>query len=201
MKRQLFIVLLAILIVPSGLTAQKVYKDGLGRVILDSSQTGEGIGLPAGAVTSTSKTAVYALYTPDNFLWLINATDNLSTGTINATVYEKLEIAPQDLGTSGLGTGTMTMNWSAAFTACKGLNHNGTGWRLPTQRELLLIWIFKSVIDSFPGMTAFAANSYWSATEQSATHAYPVNFLNGNMYQSPKTSPARVRCVREITTP
>ena len=195
MKRLLFILFIAGLMFPAGLIAQKVYKDASNRVILDSSATGEGIGLPAGAVTSTKK-YVGVNSAPASGTWLDQAT-NQSTGSINATVYQKLEIATKDLGTSGLGSGTMTMTWQNAYNACKGLSPANT-WRLPTQRELMLIWIFKDAIESFTEITNFDTGYYWSSTENTADLAWYVSFSNGRMSNGYKTGSYRVRCVREL---
>ena len=190
MKRHFFIVLLTILTAPAVLTAQEAYLES-GKIILDMTVAA---GMPAAAVTGTPKYA--GSYSPSNSAWLINATDNLSAGSINALVYQKLEIAPQDLGTSGLGTGTMTMQWDAAFTACKSLNHNGIGWRLPTQRESQMMWIFRDAINDFS--TTFSATTYWNSTEYTPTDVWPVNFDNGDTYFYNKTTNYRVRCVREL---
>ena len=196
MKKILFILLTVVLYAPVGLTAQKMYMQS-GKIVLDMTNTGEGIGLPAEAVTSTPK--YFGVTAVDNSNWLINATDNLPTGTINATMYEKLEIAPQDLGTSGLGAGAMTMLWDAAFNDCINCTYDGGGWRLPTQRELLMMWIFRTKINDFSG-TSFGAGYYWSATEGDADYAWSVNFNNGatNINYSKSYYSYRVRCVREL---
>ena len=202
MKRQLFILLIATLLAPAGLMAQKMYKTGTGgtaQIILDMTNTGEGIGMPATAVTSTPKYDAAYMATPGNTPVNSASTmaNNLESGSINATVYEKLEIAPQDLGTSGLGAGTMTRNWATAFTACQGLNHNGTGWRLPTQRELIMMWIFSTKINNMVGST-FTATIYWCATENASSSAWHVNFGNGITDNNTKSFTYRLRCVREL---
>ena len=198
-KRTLFILLTVVLLAPAGLLAQKIYKTGTGstaQIVLDMTNTGEGIGLPAGSVTATKKYT--GSYSPSTSAWLINATDNMANGSINATVYRKLEIAPRDLGTSGLGSGTMIMQWPAAFSACKGLNYNGSGWRLPTQRELMLMWIFRTKINDLSGTAFLSSTHYWAATENSATNVWYITFTPGYTNTVFKTNNNRARCVREL---
>jgi len=194
MKRILFIALVTALMAPVGLMAQKVYKDSQGRVILDMTETGEGIGMPAAAVTNTSKTALYASFTPSNTtMGTISGSSNNQGNAINVAVYEKLEIATQDEA-SGL-------SWDVAFNTCKSLT--GGGWRLPTQRELMLIYVMKPAIESFPGMTAFHNTPlcfYYSATEAVGTTIFALLMPEGAMLTTNKASVAgRARCVREVT--
>ena len=207
MKQKLLTILLAILIAPIGLTAQEVYMES-GKVILDMSDTGEGIGLPAGAVIATPK-YVGKDTAPASGTLLFGAGDvtNLVTGSINATVYRKLEIAPRDMGTSGVlvasGTGD-GMSWTNGFNRCKSLSYNGitaNKWRLPTQRELTLIWIFKTAIDDLiGGSTTFIGNLYWTSNENDASNVWHVDFSTGVVWYNPKSYTSnRVRCVREIT--
>ena len=200
MKQILFIALIAVLFTPVGMIAQEAYMES-GKIILDMTVAAD---MPADAVTGTPKyDATYMLSnTPVNSDETM--ADNLYNGLINARVYEKLEVAPQDLGTSGLNAGTMNMQWAAAFTACKGLDHNGYGWRLPTQRELMMIWIFKDAINALNSSgTSFDTSIYWSSTEDVADPSkggWGVDFYRGgytNTYA--KNGSVRVRCVREVT--
>ena len=177
--------------------AQRIYKTGTpptDKIILDMTVAA---GMPAGAVTSTPKyNAAYLLANPPMSLGIM--ADNLHTGAINATVYQKLEIAPQDLGTSGLNSGTMTMHWVTAFSECKNLNHNGTGWRLPTQRELLMMWIFRTKINDLSG-TPFVATYYWSATQIDNASSWILFFATGAMFDVLREDLLnRTRCVREL---
>ena len=169
--------------------AQEVYKDG-SAIVLDLSVAA---GMPSGVVTTTKK---YVGFTPyANVL----GTDNDHNGAINATVYHKLEVAPADINTAGGTTGgTMQMTWVTAFYACKNATINGTtGWRLPTQRELMNIWIFRDAIVALGG-TTFTAFNYWSATENIASDAWYVNFSSGYTFINNKTPSYSVRCVREL---
>ena len=184
MRKIVSILLIAGLIAPTGLMAQKVYKNASNKVILDMTVIA---GMPTGTVTNTSKTAVYNLYTAaNNTSWLINATDNLPSGYLNATVYERLEIAPSDESDA---------TWATAFNSCK--NKSGGGWRLPTQRELMMMWIFSDAIVSLSG-SMFIADSYWSSNDDTTTNAWYVNFERGATGNYNKTISSRVRCVREL---
>ena len=118
------------------------------------------------------------------------------------------------------------VNWETAKSYCENLNTEGySDWRLPTQRELMLIWnlggnnnvtsgykndtgvgsnpapaISSSYLYQQSGFTAFEAGYYWSATQYStfSTDAWNVNFNNGSTNGiSYKTYSYYVRCVRD----
>jgi hypothetical protein len=183
--KKICIILFAGLLVSAELQAQKVYKDGT-KVILDLT---EAAGMPAGAITNVSKAALYANANSGNNVALANNDQN---GTINAKVFQKLEIASSNYGG--------TINWATAFNGCRS---QGQGWRLPTQRELMLMWIFKDALESLSGVAFVTADppDYWSATETNAASARIVNLSTGNTAGVAKTNSNRARCVREVTTP
>lgn len=199
MKRTMMIVMLVGLIVPTVINAQKVYKDGSNRVILDLTVAA---GMPKDAVTATKKTWTG---TPSNTVGPM--ANNSAGGTINATVFQKLEIAPHDVNTLKeiKATGTMKMDWVAAFNACKGSSSYGGGWRIPTQRELMLMFIFRpafdaifidSAINGTPFSTGFL---YWTATEYDPVYTWIGEFGGGGINLAIKAGAHRVRCVREVT--
>jgi hypothetical protein len=192
--KKMFMILFAGLLVSAGLSAQKVYLDGT-KVILDLTET---TGMPAGAVTDESKTALYADATPKGNDTIKNNTNNAA---INARVFQKLEVAPKDMNTSrGMnGTGTMEMTWAEAFNGCIKSTYNGGSWRLPTQREMMLVWIFRDAMEAL-GDSFLSTALYWCATETNASSAAYVNFNPGaNNPNATKTYLHRVRCVREVT--
>ena len=193
MKRILLVCsVMAGFLIPAGAMAQQVSKDGV-KIILDLTET---MGMPADAITAVSKTAVFSSVTPDP-----NNTshpDNETDGPINATVYEKLEIAPGDLETNGNMSGSwIYMTWEDAFNGCKNSTFDGGRWRLPTQRELMLMWIFRGPIDTLSGSTSFSSFYYWSSTENYGTYAWIVYFGIGDTFLAGKTNTSLVRCVRE----
>jgi len=93
--------------------------------------------------------------------------------------------------------------WPAAKTYCANLGTTlgGTGWRLPTVRELLTLidWAqgMPPVIDTtaFPGTPA---GYFWSSTPQagSSTNVWDVNFQFGNPTVQATTNSLNVLCVR-----
>ena len=116
------------------------------------------------------------------------------------------------------------MTWDNAVSYCNNLNTEGySDWRLPSQRELMLIWnlggsskvtagdkndtgvgsgsvpLYTPYLYQQSGFTAFAAGNYWSATQHSSnsTYAWYVIFSNGNTFYYKKTDSYSVRCVRD----
>lgn len=113
-----------------------------------------------------------------------------------------------------------TVSWSDAVSYCDNLTEEGySDWRLPSQRELMLIWLLggsssvasgdkndtgvgsasKPVNTPYiyqqSGFTAFSADRYWSATEGSL--AWYVDFSNGYTSVRDKPFSHSVRCVRD----
>lgn len=83
-------------------------------------------------------------------------------------------------------------------------NGVGTGrkWRLPTQRELMLMWMFREpigIIYSGGAMGSAADKKYWAATEKDATNAWYFDFTANTPACSwqTKNTKARVRCVSD----
>lgn len=78
-----------------------------------------------------------------------------------------------------------------------------TGWRLPTQRELQLIWLLHDAIDQafLPRYwnRSKLSGSYWSSTEENASIAWMVNF-EGPIWcdEYSKTKQYKVRCVKDF---
>jgi hypothetical protein len=219
--KKIVVIVFAGLLVSAGLQAQRVYieTDGQGnkkRVILDLT---EAAGMPAGAITSDSKTVMFnnliaqhgAPSATDKLWHSDNQESSTVKGEINATVFEKLEVAPKDMNKAGEigGTGTMTMNWVEAFNGCIDSDYDNGGWRLPTQRELQMMCIFKGALDtafsklspSGTGIALLSSSSayYWGATEYNTALAYYVTFGSGYTEATTKPTSYRVRCVRELT--
>ena len=181
-----YLVVGAMLLAPAGLTAQEVYIED-GKIIFDMTVAA---GMPDGAQTSTSKGTHGA---------------GLNTSAANWFVYEKLEIAPQDMTDSGagFGTGSVLINWTTANARCQGLTHNGnSNWRIPTLRELTMIWIFRDAIETFSGNTFSSGSNeyYWSATPREINTTFHIAFATGYMNVSFNSSGNvhYARCVREV---
>lgn len=161
--------------------AQKVYKDENEKIILDC---GPDSGFPQGAVEKTTGQK-FIIEPQANAM----ADNNSDTGTINATVFYKLEIDAENISNEA--------TWVNAYNACKGkgTNENGEIWRLPTQKELMLMYIFSTAINDLGGSIS---GDCWSATEASNDKSRYVNFSTGLVYGKGKTYGLGVRCVREI---
>lgn len=85
-----------------------------------------------------------------------------------------------------------------SFPGYVGLN---TGWRLPTQRELQLMWLLRDAIDQaflprYPVRNKLTG-TYWSSTEEGATTAWYFNFNGPASTKAAKTTQYKVRCVRD----
>jgi hypothetical protein len=127
---------------------------------------------------------------------------NAPTGhyaTVNATVRDTKTGLTWQQTTTGGGTYT----WDAAKTFCSGL---GSGWRLPTAKELLTLVDAQAyhaeatttVIDN----AAFPATSvdvdWWSSTTvaSASSQAWAVNFAVGDLEVADKTAELHARCVK-----
>ena len=79
------------------------------------------------------------------------------------------------------------MNWEDAKKSCEAL---GDGWRLPTYKELNILYQNKVAIGGFE------FNNYWSATEEAVdSGAWYQNFVDGNQNGSNKVNSNYVRAV------
>lgn len=186
MKKFTLIICIAGFLAPIGLNAQKVYKLGE-MVILDMTVEA---GMPAGAVTDVSKTQKYnadSVIPNDYELTEINGVKNDVNHPLNAKVYQKL-------GISKLNSGAKS--WVEAFNYCKGIDEDGT-WRLPTQRELMMMYIFKSALVELLD-NSFFNSSYWSTTELDNTNTWSCNSLGNLTWGSKSNNILNSRCVREI---
>ena len=122
--------------------------------------------------------------------------DELKTAETNKKVAYKFEVANEDLTSGGSGTWTDgKTNWENAYAVAIA---KSDGWRLPTQRELMLIWLMQTTLVDKLGFTSFASNGYWSASEANSGNAWCVNFNNGSTFTDYKAYDSRVRLVRDI---
>jgi hypothetical protein len=135
-----------------------------------------------------------------------NNASNIGSQVSNEKVYYKFEVSKVD-NTNDKSNNLGGLNWVDAVNLCKDLNLDGTGWRLPTQRELQLIHILRWDLEARTqeGFTEFGANyvrEYWSATEYSESVAAVLYFETSitHLYShfSGKNSTHKVRCIREL---
>jgi hypothetical protein len=95
---------------------------------------------------------------------------------------------------------SVSYDWSGADAYCRKLTLQGTGWRLPTIKEL------QTLIDetrSMPAVDPWAfpdcpSELYWSSSHvvSSPTSAWAVSFRYGFDGAVDVSAPQRVRCVR-----
>lgn len=142
---------------------------------------------------------------------------------LNSRLPSRFIVAPYDgwipeSWTAGMGiaaTQNSVMQPISPITGNPGcssttITADGRKWRLPTLRELELMWVFRDILrmvytgnhpvdgDSRPGL--MAKEPYWSATEKSATEAYAVDFSDTpwtNWGPRTKTTYTRYRCVSD----
>lgn len=121
----------------------------------------------------------------------VNDLTDIASRISNDKVYKKFEISKSD-NTNGA-------NWlNSVNTICTGTINGSEGWRLPTQRELILIWILKSVLEKQNDFNGFSSSFYWSATSSGDKLGYRVNFGSSFVDSELKTYFCRVRCVRDL---
>ena len=171
--------------------AQKVYKKD-NKVYLECTVA---TGMPAGSITTTAKCVDGAA---SNSTFRGGSSLNIYAEE-NDKIFEKLEIDMSDMAKPGEPT-TFTMDWVTAYDVCKAKNTSGvTGWRLPTQRELMLMYIFRVPLGSMTN-NFFDSDYYWSSSEKYGNTSWNILFSAGNTGTNDKSGKSyRVRCVREVT--
>jgi hypothetical protein len=93
-------------------------------------------------------------------------------------------------------------NWWQAISSCQSLNHNGqTGWRLPTQKELMDAYNHgvRSAASTNWITEANMPNYYWSASSQSnnsAVQAWHVSLARSYTALLDKYDASQIVCVR-----
>jgi hypothetical protein len=92
-------------------------------------------------------------------------------------------------------------NWAAAMETCANLTYNNqTGWRLPTQKELMNAYEhgINTATNANWITSADAGNSFWSSSTYSVSTAaaWGVNLATGNTNSLIMPNSLRVACVR-----
>lgn len=116
----------------------------------------------------------------------------LMTAASNAQVYKRFAVQRVDNVTA--------TTWSGAFAVCTKIS--GAIWRLPTQRELMLIWVLYPELKDKAGFGTMHVD-YWAATSYDNTNAWNLSFMGlgfGMMEYTNKTenSSMSVRCIAEL---
>lgn len=116
-----------------------------------------------------------------------------TNGEWNAKMSIKFQVMRKDRSVS--------TDWANAWALCRSYDSEGGRageWRMPTLRELQMIWILHPQLIEKGGFTAFYVSNYWSASEASASYAWLVRFVSGGVYDRAKTDLPYVRCVRDL---
>ena len=99
---------------------------------------------------------------------------------------------------------TTTANTGCRWYGTAGAPGEGRKWRVPTQRELQLMWMFREAIGAIykdkPMEEIGRTKRYWSSTEKGATDAWLFDFTPGKPYcdiQAKSTANGMVRCVSD----
>lgn len=132
---------------------------------------------------------------------------------VNSKISARFIVEPADLITdrmnwlsaSGFQAGSEDLN--ADFVnpvsgGCRTLTTAGRQWRLPTQRELQLMWLLRQGIDLIYPLAKMTptggAKDYWSATEKEVGRAWTVDFGSDLYVSAPvKSSLGYVRCISD----
>jgi hypothetical protein len=126
----------------------------------------------------------------------------MGTGTVFDT---KTHLTWQQTApTSGGDDGNGGFSWAHAKTYCTTVALPGTGWRLPTVKEIVTIADFSktspgpTLDTSANGFLSGTADQFWSATPYAGdpTQAWDFSFSNGGMSNASVTTTYHARCVR-----
>lgn len=132
-----------------------------------------------------------AMYT-NSTKYGISQSDIGSVQRVNDYVYKKLQIDTKQ---------NVAVNYSVLHQQT-GMCKEEAGWRLPTQREMLLIYSVKNELEAINGFQPFASGEYWSMT-RGVSGQYIVDFANGGIakYRDENRQGGAAlyyRCVREM---
>lgn len=198
--------------------AQKVYKSNDGLFIIDAS------GLPSAYIKSKTEVE-YSKQQPSGITKRHTVMEGNGTNpNVNFKVSPKFAIADQDVLTFNSQTGEFqsTAHWMEAsgfedFSADDNLNETGIpvdrgcaayqgpegadakgSWRLPTARELTLIWTLTDKLAAL-GYTPLANQYYyWAASEATKDRAYILQYPSGSFIDVPKWNKGRLRCIKDL---
>ncbi|EXY16975.1 Lcl domain-containing protein [Bacteroides fragilis] len=108
------------------------------------------------------------------------------------------------------GNGNLDADFgSTAASGCRSYGNTADGggrtWRVPTQRELQLMWLFRKPVEiiypaaKMESENASTSKTYWAATEKDDNNAWFFDFKQGMPQCSwqPKTTAGYVRCVSD----
>lgn len=119
---------------------------------------------------------------------------------INTT--EEYSFPAKKFEVSNYNSAYLTESWEHSRKICLSLNENGTGWRLPNQKELFLIYILRGAIENHNMIQEFNGGYYMTGlvSNNEGSGPYPqnqVHMSNGNSRSSGSSEGYYVRCVRD----
>lgn len=158
--------------------AQKVVVDK-GRFIIDAS----------GIEHTTTKKARGTDGTNDT--WGTQSIDYISSWVSNEKVYYKFEVSAVDEA--------QDVTWKEAVDACEKSTRDGGDWRLPTQRELMLISVLLPELKQVGCL--FSNSFYWAATEYINFPYQTANSMSwgkASGMSKDVNATVRARCIREL---
>lgn len=92
-----------------------------------------------------------------------------------------------------------SMDWSSANSYCNNLSLEGmSGWRMPTQGELVQMYAERTSIGGFSSNSYYSSNPgiYWSSTSSSNGYHNAVYFYDGSVQYNRDNEVCRVRPIR-----
>ena len=203
-------------------------QDVLSQVVFDDTVNGYSVidcsGMPKGAVKTADELAASKQSVADGGRVLRHQHDTQKgryiTGTygttalyINQKVSRKFAVAKKDVGAP--------TNWATASGWALSANSENTGnsdpaatgcavyqaenetdqvgsWRLPTQRELIVIYSLKDQLAKTTGFRAFKDYDYISATQVDANSHWIVELYAGYVNTSYNIWPYEARCIKDL---
>lgn len=119
-----------------------------------------------------------------------------SVDMTNGTVYD-----PRTKLTWEQGFAPNLSTWDDARTYCSELSLDGTGWRLPTAKELQTLLDETKTMSPFIDSNSFPNTPgaiFWTSSKlaYNSQRAWRVNFQYGSTSTESITEQGRVRCVR-----
>lgn len=83
------------------------------------------------------------------------------------------------------------------YPAAEKCANLGNGWYLPSQNQLMGVWVAYNAI---PSDFKFYLDNYWTSSENNSRYSWYISFNDGLVdYNGFKVTTAFVRCVRDIT--
>lgn len=119
-------------------------------------------------------------------------------GSDNLTWTEAMGLK-QNSASGNLNPGGEPMNPAKGCAAYETPEFPKGSWRLPTQREMMLMWLFRTGINATYTNGQLTQSDYWTATEANGLDAWfmSVSDTNPQMVTGLKNASKKYRCVRD----